>query len=109
MEGDTGEELARVLSHCRVPEVLSTRVTTAYETPSDFAFAFPRLESLDAVLRDLDENTVQALNLPAGQETPLQPARRTPSESPQDMPRCQPKCSIRQPYSQDADTSQKPG
>ena len=68
MEGDTGEELARVLSHCRVPEVLSTRVTTAYETPSDFAFAFPRLESLDAVLRDLDETTVQALNLPAGQE-----------------------------------------
>ena len=43
-------------------------MTTAYETPSDFAFAFPRLESLDTVLRDLDENTIQALNLPAGME-----------------------------------------
>ena len=68
MEGDTGEDLARVLSLCRVPEVLSTRVTTAYETPSDFAFAFPRLESLDTVFKDLDDTTIQALNLPAGME-----------------------------------------
>ena len=40
MESDSAEELVNILNSCRVPESLSAFVTRAYETTSDFAFAF---------------------------------------------------------------------
>ena len=88
------------ISHgpCRFAESrkFPTRVTTAYETPSDFAFAFPRLESLDVVLKDLDETTIQALNLPAGTELLSSlPAARL-KKAPQTLSRCHDPCPSRQ-------------
>ena len=73
MESDSPEELVRALSLCRVPEALSTQIAQAYETPSDFAFAFPQLQDLNRLLEDIDEDTKRAIGL----EPPLSwPASR---------------------------------
>ena len=63
MESDSSEELVRALSLCRVPETLSTQIAQAYETPSDFAFAFPQLPDLNRLLEDIDEDTKRAIGL----------------------------------------------
>ena len=63
MESDSSEELVRALSLCRVPETLSTQIAQAYETPSDFAFAFPQLPDLNRLLEEIDEDTKRAIGL----------------------------------------------
>ena len=63
MESDSSEELVRALSLCRVPETLSAQIAQAYETPSDFAFAFPQLSDLNRLLEDIDEETKRAIGL----------------------------------------------
>ena len=63
MESDSSEELVRALSLCRVPEALSTQIAQAYETPSDFAFAFPQLSDLNRLLEDIDEDTKRTIGL----------------------------------------------
>ena len=63
MESDSSEELVRALSICRVPEALSTQIVQAYETPSDFAFAFPQLPDLNRLLEEIDEDTKRAIGL----------------------------------------------
>ena len=63
MEPDSSEELIKALSHCRVPGALSTQIARAYETPSDFAFAFPQLQDLNRLLEDIDEDTKRAIGL----------------------------------------------
>ena len=63
MESDSSEELVRALSLCRVPEALATQIAQAYETPSDFAFAFPQLPDLNRLLEDIDEDTKRAIGL----------------------------------------------
>ena len=77
MESDSAEELVNILNSCRVPESLSVFVTRAYETTSDFAFAFPKLENMDSLLRDLDEDTLRSMGVepPASVLTSL-PASR---------------------------------
>ena len=77
MESDSAEELVNILNSCRVPESLSAFVTRAYETTSDFAFAFPKLENMDSLLRDLDEDTLRSMGVepPASVLTSL-PASR---------------------------------
>ena len=63
MESDSSEELVKALSLCRVPEALSTQIAQAYETPSDFAFAFPQLQDLNRLLEDIDDDTKRAIGL----------------------------------------------
>ena len=77
MESDSAEELVNILNACRVPDSLSAFVTRAYETTSDFAFAFPKLENMDSLLKDLDEDTLKSLGIepPANVLTSL-PASR---------------------------------
>ena len=63
MESGSSEELVKALSLCRVPETLSTQIAQAYETPSDFTFAFPQLQDLNRLLEDIDEDTKRAIGL----------------------------------------------
>ena len=63
MESDSSEELVKALSLCRVPEALSAQIAQAYETPSDFAFAFPQLQDLNSLLEAIDEDTKRAIGL----------------------------------------------
>ena len=78
MEADSSEELVRALSLCKLPEALATQIAQAYETPSDFAFAFPQLPDLNRLLEDIDEDTKRAIGLEPDAPTRLLKCAKTP-------------------------------